>query len=145
MICNDLKSKMPTYHTHFMRKQFKYKADLILGIPTKNHQVRTLYQELTGDSSSANNMTEKQVMLRVKQLLINGDDKIVVDLHSFNKGRPEQYAEFWKHVKQFLEEHTAVDNRRHGTVTHLSHAISVRDLIDQVTKICLPNTSIPSK
>ncbi|CAB4374062.1 unnamed protein product [Rhizophagus irregularis] len=124
IICEDLKSKMPTYHTRFMRKQFKYKADLILGIPTKNHQARALYQELTGDSSSATNMTEKQVMLRVKQLLANGDDKIIVDLRSFNKGRPEQYAEFWKYVKQFLEEHAAVDDRRHGTVAHLSHAIS---------------------
>ncbi len=50
---------MLTYHTHFMRKQFKYKADLILGIPTKNYQAYTLYQELIGDSSSATNMTEK--------------------------------------------------------------------------------------
>ncbi|CAB5374251.1 unnamed protein product [Rhizophagus irregularis] len=145
IICEDLKSKMPTYHTRFMRKQFKYKADLILGIPTKNHQARALYQELTGDSSSATNMTEKQVMLRVKQLLANGDDKIIVDLRSFNKGRPEQYAEFWKYVKQFLEEHAAVDDRRHGTVAHLSHAISVRDLINQVTKICPSGTLIPSK
>ena len=85
---------MPTYHTCFMRKQFKQKVDLILGIPTKNHQARALYQELTGDSSSATNMTEKQVMLHVKQLLINGDDKIIVDLRNFNKGRPEKYIEF---------------------------------------------------
>jgi len=28
---------------------------------------------------------------------------------------------------------------------HLSHAISVRDLINQVTKICSPDTLIPSK
>ena len=53
-----------------MHKQFKYKADLILGILTKNHQAHALYQELTGDSNSATNMTEKQVMLRVKQLLV---------------------------------------------------------------------------
>jgi len=59
IICDQLKSKMPTYHTRYMRKQFKYKADLILGKPTKNHQARALYQELTGDSSSATNMTEK--------------------------------------------------------------------------------------
>ena len=49
-----------------MRTQFKNKADLILGIPTKSHQIRTLYQELTGNSSQANNMTEKQIMLRTK-------------------------------------------------------------------------------
>ncbi len=45
-----------------MHKQFKYKA--------KNHQAHALYQELTGDFNSATNMTEKQVMLRVKQLLV---------------------------------------------------------------------------
>ncbi len=57
---------MPTYHTHFMRKQFKYKADLILSILIKNHQARILYQELTDDSSSTTNMIEKQIILHVK-------------------------------------------------------------------------------
>ena len=57
---------MPIYHTCFMRKQFKYKANLILGIPTKTHQTRALYQELTGDSTSATNMSEKQIILCVK-------------------------------------------------------------------------------
>ncbi|CAG8758347.1 20554_t:CDS:2, partial [Rhizophagus irregularis] len=59
--------------------------------------------------------------------------------------RPERYAEFWKYVEKYLEEHAAVDDRWHGTVVHLSHAISVQDLIAQVTKICPPDTSIPSK
>ncbi|CAB4431161.1 unnamed protein product [Rhizophagus irregularis] len=116
VICNRLKSDMPIYHTRFMRTQFKNKANLILGMPTKNHQIRTLYQELTSDSSAAGNMTEKQVMLCTKQLLVNGDDKIVVDLRNVNKGKPEQFSEFWKYVKQYLEEHAAVDDRRHGTV-----------------------------
>ncbi|GES80328.1 hypothetical protein GLOIN_2v1779246 [Rhizophagus clarus] len=89
IICKDLKSKIPTYHTQFMRKQFKYKVDLILGIPTKNHQECALYQELTGDSSSATNMTEKQVILCIKQLIVNENDKIIVDLYNFNKGQPE--------------------------------------------------------
>jgi hypothetical protein len=88
-ISNCLKSKMPTYHTRFMRKQFQYKADLILDTPTKHHQARALYQELTGDSSSATNMSEKQIILRMKQLLVNGDGKVIVDLRNFNQGRPE--------------------------------------------------------
>ncbi|CAI2194880.1 6280_t:CDS:1, partial [Funneliformis geosporum] len=50
---------------------------------------------LTGDSSSATNITEKQIMLCMKQLLINRDDKVVVDLRNFNKGRSKCYAEFW--------------------------------------------------
>ncbi|GBC04961.1 hypothetical protein RclHR1_05970018 [Rhizophagus clarus] len=35
VICDRLKYVMPTYHTQFMRTQFKNKADLILGMPTK--------------------------------------------------------------------------------------------------------------
>ncbi len=56
-------------------------------------------------------MIEKQIILHVKQLLINEDNKIIVDLCNFNKSRPEWYTEFWKYIKQFLEEHTAIDNK----------------------------------
>ena len=53
---------MPTYHTQFMRTQFKNKAELILKMPTKNHQICTLYQELTSDFNLASNMTEREIM-----------------------------------------------------------------------------------
>ncbi|CAI2193385.1 13814_t:CDS:2 [Funneliformis geosporum] len=79
---------------HQLEIPFKQKVNLVLGILTKNHQARALYQKLTGDSSSATNMTEKQVMLHVKQLLINRDDKIIADLCNYNKDRPEKYTEF---------------------------------------------------
>uniref|UniRef100_U9T9R3 Uncharacterized protein n=1 Tax=Rhizophagus irregularis (strain DAOM 181602 / DAOM 197198 / MUCL 43194) TaxID=747089 RepID=U9T9R3_RHIID len=103
---------MPIYYTRFMRIQFKNKADLILGMPTKiTKSVPLIYQELTGDSSTTGNMTEKQVILYTKQLLINGDDKIVVDLHNVNKSRPEQFSEFWKYIKQYLKEYAAVNDK----------------------------------
>ncbi|POG57771.1 hypothetical protein GLOIN_2v1791324 [Rhizophagus irregularis DAOM 181602=DAOM 197198] len=73
--------------------------------------VPLIYQELTGDSSTTGNMTEKQVILYTKQLLINGDDKIVVDLHNVNKSRPEQFSEFWKYIKQYLKEYAAVNDK----------------------------------
>ena len=38
---------------------------------------------------------------------------------------------------------TAVDDRRHGEVTHLAKAISVRDLRDQVQAKCPDRTPIP--
>ncbi|RIA89165.1 hypothetical protein C1645_825250 [Glomus cerebriforme] len=84
---------------------------LVTGIPTKHHQTRALYQELTGDFSSDINMSEKQIMLHIKQLLISRNDKIIVNLRSFNKGRPEHYTEFWKYIEQYLEERAAVDDR----------------------------------
>ena len=40
---------------------------------------------------------------------------------------------------------TAVDDRRHGEVTHLAKAISVRDLLEQVSACCPQGTEIPSK
>ena len=40
---------------------------------------------------------------------------------------------------------TAVDDQRHGEHTHLAKAISVRDLLEQVTKQCPEGTAVPSK
>ena len=39
---------------------------------------------------------------------------------------------------------SAVDDRRHGLITHLSRAISIRDFIEQVQQHCPQNTLIPS-
>ncbi len=38
----------------------------------------------------------------------------------------------------------AVDDRRHGTITHLARAISIRDFVDQVRQRCPEGTLIPS-
>jgi hypothetical protein len=39
---------------------------------------------------------------------------------------------------------TAVDDRRHGTITHLARAISIRDFVDQVKQRYPEGTLIPS-
>lgn len=51
---------------------------------------------------------------------------------------------FWVCCEKFIEQRveTAVDNRCHGEVTHLSYAISVRDLLEQVTSMHPPGTPI---
>lgn len=75
------------------------------------------------------------------------DADIVLDLRHLNTGRKSQYDVFWSECKKFLEESigTAVDGRRHGNVTHLATAISVRDLRDQVQAKCPDGTPIPSE
>ena len=40
---------------------------------------------------------------------------------------------------------TAVDDRRHGEVMHVGVAMSVPDLVRQVSKLCPEGTSIPSE
>lgn len=54
---------------------------------------------------------------------------------------------FWDEAKKYINEDlgVAVDDRRHGEVTHLAKAISVRDLREQVTVRCPHDTPIPSE
>jgi len=53
---------------------------------------------------------------------------------------------FWEECAKFLSEEvgSAVDDRRHGQITHLARAISVHDLVEQVKSHCPPDTLIPS-
>ena len=53
---------------------------------------------------------------------------------------------FWEECGKFLNEDVgvAVDDRRHGEITHLAKAISVRDFVDQVKARCPEGTPIPS-
>lgn len=57
-----------------------------------------------------------------------------------------QYDTFWGECDKFLQEDImpATDDRRHGNICHLSRAISICDLIDQVKSRCPPDTLIPS-
>ena len=62
------------------------------------------------------------------------DADIVLDLRHLNSGRTSLYDVFWSECKKFLEEviGSAVDDRRHASVTHLAKVISIRYLRDQV-------------
>ena len=89
------------------------------------------YHELTGDSSAANCLNEAEVDARVTELLFMepDDPKTIVDLCEVQ--HPEQktkYEYFWKEAKKFLDEGigTAVDDRRHLQITHLSTYIHTR-------------------
>lgn len=72
------------------------------------------------------------------------DPDVVMDLRSLNTGQSARYDAFWEECDKFISEHSAVDDRRHGTVTHLSLAISIRDFIEQVKSRCSADILIPS-
>lgn len=109
--------------------------------------LRALYKELTNDASAPNCLHEAEIDERVQMVLDMEDPDIIIDLRQLNSGRKGQYDVFWEQCKKFLEEGigTAVDDRRHGTVTHLARAVSVRDLREQVKSRCLDGTKIPSE
>lgn len=71
------------------------------------------------------------------------DPDIVIDLHEVNCSGSDNYKVFWEQCKVYLQEITAVHERRHDQVTYLAQALSVRDLIEQVKKKCPPDTPVP--
>ena len=101
---------------------------------------------IIGDHSAASNLTEAEVDERMRLLIDMEDPDIVIDLRHHNHGAESKYDVFWAECEQFLNEDIglAVDDRRHGEITHLARAISVRDLRDQVTSQLALGTNIPS-
>ena len=95
--------------------------------------MREMYGCLTGDSAASHDTDQTVVDERVQHIIRLQDPDIVADLRHLNEGRKKKHQVFWERCKKFIEQ--AVDNRRHGEVTHLSCAISVRDLVEQVTSV----------
>lgn len=94
------------------------------------------------DACAARNMDESEIDKQVAEAIDMEDPDILMDLRYQNANGSDKYRVFWAKCKQFLDECTAVHERRHDTVSYMA---SVRDLIEQVSKICSDNsTPIPS-
>ncbi len=99
-----------------------------------------------GDCSGSSTTEQEDVDFRVQQVIDMEDPEVFLDLRAHNHGQVSKYDEFWEECRKFLNEDigTAVDDRRHGQITHLARAISVRDLVDQVKVRCPSGIPIPS-
>ena len=62
-----------------------------------------------------------------------------------NEGRVGKYDIFWENCAEYISECSAVPERCHGEVCFMAKAISVRDLINQISKQCPPGTPVPSE
>ena len=71
---------------------------------------------------------------------------MIMDLCELQSGRENKYDVFWDECSKYLQEciGLVVDDRRHSNVIHMASAISVRDLLQQVTIRCPPSTPLPS-
>ena len=150
-IQQELKECFPRYHTRAMRREFIHSFGK--ATHAKPAFLREAYRRLTDDASAARTLEEAQVNSRVAQLLDTEDPDLAWDLRLCNTGRPEVYSAFLEECQCYIASavETAVDDRRHDTVdksgeviTHLARALSARDLHDEVSKQCPPNTPIPS-
>lgn len=76
------------------------------------------------------------------------DPQTIIDLHEARTtDGHRKFQVFWDEASKFISEDigTAIDDRRHSTVTHIAKAISLRDLHDQVKARLPENTPVPGK
>ena len=101
----------------------------------------------TGDFSSPSNLDESITQERIRLIIDTQDPEIVDDLRHHNKGCPCMYDRFSDECRKYLDEEveTAVDERRHGSATHLAKALSTRDLLSNVAQRCPDSTPLPSE
>ena len=143
-VIDKLKQDFQVYHTRAMRKEFVNTYGRFTN-STKPVVLRSIYKELTGDASGSNTSDEVAVDKWLKEALSFEDVDIIVDLRELNEGRSGKYDIFWTKCKEYLQECTAVPDRRHGDVSFMAKAISTRDLIAQVSQKCPEGCAIPSE
>lgn len=137
-----VRSLLPEFHTRQMRKHFVSEFCNLHAIKIPPAVLRTIYSELTLDASMEQN---KQVENRIKKAILAEDADLVTDLRHINTGRPNvTFDTFFDELSEVVEEITAADDRRQN-VEHMSHFVSVRDLMKQVTDKVPNGTKIPSE
>jgi len=143
-VVQKLTDDMPKYHSRAMRQKFVSLFGRMVDV--KPAYLREMYRELTGDSSAASSETESHVSERVRQAIELEDIDAVIDLRHHNKGQPNRYDKFWEACEAYIHGNmeTAVDDRWYDRLEHLAVAMSVPDLLCEVSKRVDPGTQIPS-
>ena len=137
------------FHTRAMREaMFEKFGRVSPGV--KPAILRLFYRDLTGDCSASHDLPESVVHERGHEMLNMEpeDPNTVVDLREVkNKELRTRFEYFWSEAEKYINADlgVAVDDRRHGEVTHLAKAISIRDLREQVSHRCPAGTAIPSE
>ena len=142
-VIEKLKQDLPVYHTRAMQQEFISSYGRLTN-SAKPYVLRSiLYRQLTGDASGASTSNEAAIDGRLKEALSHEDIDIIVDLREINEGRSGKYDVFWTKCAEYLEECTAVPDRRHGEINFMARAISARDLISQVSQKCRKDVPFP--
>ena len=140
----DHKSDIKVYHSRAMRNDFKAICGRVSNM--KPAIARELYRRYVGDASAAETGSEALIDQRVQAFLDCEDEDIIWDLREKNAGRPEKYSVFFEFCQKYLnsQAEVAVDDRRHDSIMHMAVSMSAPVLLREITKICPPDTPIPS-
>ena len=142
-LIEEIKSQIPTFHTRAMKQEF-YDLYGRISPQSKPYILRSIYRSLTGDQSTSKTSSEDEIDNRVAEALSMEDPDIIIDLRELNSNKSDRFSVFWDKCSQFLSTCTSVHERRHDSVTFMAKAISVRDLVQEVTKLCPEDTPVPS-
>ena len=143
-LIEEIKSQIPVFHTRAMKQEF-YDLYGRISPQSKPFILRSIYRSLTGDQSASRTTSEEEIDSRVAEALSMEDIVIIIDLRELNSNKSNRFCVFWEKCSQFLSTCTSVHERRHDSVSFMAKAISVRDLIQEVTKLCPEDTPIPSQ
>ena len=108
--------------------------------------LKLIYKLATGDQAKETHVKSANFELRMKALLDMEDYEMIKDWKVLGMNpQNTAYDIFWDEMAKYLEEaSTAVDDRRHGTVEHMSRAISVEVLKREVAARLPDKTPVPS-
>ena len=106
--------------------------------------LREFYREATQDQSASLTTAEDELAAHLHEALEMEDPDLVVDLRENDGRQTDKFKLFWDCMEKYLSETTAVQERCHGDVTFMAKAISVRDLTQEVSKMC-PEEPVPSE
>lgn len=94
-----VKEQIPIFHTRAMRQSLMQKYGRVAP-NIKPAILRSLYQDVTGDSSAAVNVHEAEIDESVRLLLDMEDPDVVIDLRVLNTERKSQYDIFWDNLSK---------------------------------------------
>ena len=142
-VASNLQEGLPVYHRRALIRQLVFKFGRIL-TKTNLATLREFFLVATGDQLANLTTAEKELDQRQREALEMEDVDLVVDLRELKKLHCNTFSVFWEKMKVYVDESTSVHERRHGTVTYIAKAISVRDLVQEVAKIC-PGHPVPTE
>lgn len=143
-IVTELKRGIMKFATRRMRKDFIDKYSKCFDVQPAI--LRSMYQFLTSYEHRPITGEQEDIDYRVCKVLLEGQDSdLIFDLRQSN-GRPKdpKFDPFWNELQKYLDEKSAVHERRQNDMQYLPFAISIEDLRNQILERLPPGSVAPS-
>ena len=141
-IVADINSSIKVYGTRQLVKDLTH--PFVHSLKIKPAVMRNLVEFIKPNFSVPHDhSSDAEISERLLDMLLDSDDtELIYDLRA-NNGRPSdsRFDPFWEELKRYLDEVSAVHERRQDSTMYLPLAISVTDLI-RIIKERLPDGSI---